>query len=314
MSGNCEGDVESGGGLMTTPTLFARARESAAVLARAETLLRPTIAKFDPGQKRDDDGKFAKDFGISVYDAIANVGKFLGQPEFGDDSDDLDADVRAAIVEGFTGTFGDLSTSDVAIAVSDGETKISGSVRDGDGNKVGHFVRTVTADETDGISVEHTLLELDRTVQGQGFAERFNQHLFRWYRDSGIERVELTANIDVGGYAWARKGYDWASERDFDKVAQRAFAAIDSLSGEASLADEKYPLRVDLIRQERREEQLAAAEALSERLFAAAEGNAENPTPFEISQVGRWPGAGRDDWWIGKAILMGSSWRGVTSP
>jgi hypothetical protein len=35
------------------------------------------------------------------------------------------------------------------------------------------------------------------------------------------------------------------------------------------------------------------------------------PTPFELSQLGRWEGAGKDDWWIGKAIMMSSNWIGV---
>jgi hypothetical protein len=34
-----------------------------------------------------------------------------------------------------------------------------------------------------------------------------NRNLYEQYRITGVERIELFANIDIGGYAWARYGF-----------------------------------------------------------------------------------------------------------
>lgn len=65
-----------------------------------------------------------------------------------------------------------------------------------------------------GIKVYHAYFKAGRTGNGSG------KHLFRCsmgaYKVMGVTEVSVTANIDVGGYAWARFGYkpkDWASLR-----------------------------------------------------------------------------------------------------
>jgi len=117
----------------------------------------------------------------------------------------------------------------------------------------------------------------------------------------------------VGGYAWARGGYDWQDV----EAAQTIRARVAAIMSGATLPE--VPLLVyghglppkSLIPTERREDQLALLEDLAAKLDAEHFGEDSYPTPFEVSQLGRWPGAGKDDWWAGKLVLMGSSWAAV---
>lgn len=55
--------------------------------------------------------------------------------------------------------------------------------------------------------VEHELFELNKELQGNGISRKVFKALYEQYRITGVERIELFANIDIGGYAWARYGF-----------------------------------------------------------------------------------------------------------
>lgn len=55
--------------------------------------------------------------------------------------------------------------------------------------------------------VEHELFDLDKELQGHGVSRKVFKALYEQYRVTGVERIELYANIDIGGYAWARYGF-----------------------------------------------------------------------------------------------------------
>jgi hypothetical protein len=217
---------------------------------------------------------------------------------------DVDAETVSAVNEVYTISHGGLSTSDISVA-RDRERSdtivVKGKIRDGAGRDVGIFARSLSFERGKPV-VGHELLRMDGDVQGQGFAQAFNAQAFDWYRQSGVEKVELLANADVGGYAWARAGYDWSGTEDTDEIRQRA-AKFSSKGDEL----ERVP-------PERLEEQQQLADQMWRRLRNGTFGADDYPTPFEVAELGRWPGAGRDDWWAGKVILMGSAWHGVTQP
>ena len=54
--------------------------------------------------------------------------------------------------------------------------------------------------------VEHELFRVPESMQGKGISKRVFKELFRQYEKCGIERVYIHANIDVGGYCWAKYG------------------------------------------------------------------------------------------------------------
>lgn len=164
-------------------------------------------------------------------------------------------------------------------------------LRDADGNEVGRAERAVYRDDNGDLVAVHELLEIDdRNRGGGGLASAFNAHLTDWYREQGVSRIELTANIDVGGYAWASHGYDFADENSANGVMDR----LRDTLGDADGPDAD------------------AARALLARAESAPFGSPDYPTPFEISQLGRPEGAsGRDATWLGKQVMLGSSWEGT---
>lgn len=89
---------------------------------------------------------------------------------------------------------------------------IEGDVLDKDGAKIGNFERNIS----NGV-VDHTYFKMD-SGKGAGFGSKFYKHLEESYLDAGITDVTIHANIDVGGYAWAKMGYDFSDEYQRDSM------------------------------------------------------------------------------------------------
>lgn len=213
------------------------------------------------------------------------------------DSGDVDAGTRAGLAAhlDFTDGKSGLASSVRSVEVEGRSLNVESDIHDSSGAKVG-WSRQVLDPESGRVHLDH--LVLDPQVQGSGFASRERQHAEDGYRAMGFDRVTLKANIDVGGYAWARAGYDWdlsdavggpelgrsiVQEYVLDPFEQKADAA--GLLGPAERA------------------QLDAAWAALES--APPE---EWPTPFELSRIGWRPGAAE---WAGKTGMLGTSWQGV---
>lgn len=62
--------------------------------------------------------------------------------------------------------------------------------------------------------VEHELFSLNKKLQKRGVSRKVLESLYEQYQVAGVERIELLANIDVGGYAWARYGFCNKSRED----------------------------------------------------------------------------------------------------
>ncbi len=184
-------------------------------------------------------------------------------------------------------------------------TIIEGTLFDGD-REVGRFVRAYQLEHNpqtgqDDLVAHHEILEIDdKDLRGQGFAQAFNSHLEASYRASGVDHIALTANIDVGGYTWARHGYDWAD----DRASSNIMTSLDRLISSYERAPGEYP-GPDIA------DVLEQGKALVHRFKTTEFGGDDYPTPYEVSQLGRWAGAGRDDRWLGKLGLLGRTWDGV---
>lgn len=211
-----------------------------------------------------------------------------------------DAEVRAV----FEGNFGGMTTRVERVSRGrPGERRlaVAGTVYDSNGREVGQFQRSYNYNTDGQLVAHHDLLAITSQVQGSGFSNAFNGHLIRWYRQSGAKQVRVHADIDVGGYAWARLGYDFADRRSADHILGLLDEELSRLERQHRRATRGGDV-ADEIRQAR--ELLLRA---GDRQF----GEPGFPTPYEISQLGRWDGAGRMDRWIGKRILLGSDWYGV---
>ena len=158
-----------------------------------------------------------------------------------------------------------------------GRTMVTVGVFDSAGNRIGEACRTMHP--ASQARVNHNYLVLDEGQRGQGFATRFNAHAEETYRANGIKMITLHANIDVGGYAWARAGYDFRNSQTRRSTGADAYVASAKRSDPQPVTDQFRKLAYD-----------------------------DKATPLDIAMIGHTPGATT---WPGKEIMLESDWQGV---
>lgn len=172
--------------------------------------------------------------------------------------------------------------------------------------------------------VYHDLFEVDEDFQGYGIGRYAHDALMSLYRAQGIERVELEANIDVGGYTWARFGFDWKGRRplpfdgDPDEPADVEWYQTGVERDHARIKD-FIEDRIDVIAMDM-EDRLddgeididywdEVNEETTNILYQLEENPASDwPTPLQIAMIGYRSGL---DSWPGKRALLRSRWNGV---
>jgi GNAT superfamily N-acetyltransferase len=75
--------------------------------------------------------------------------------------------------------------------------------------------------DADKMSVDHSYFTLASTDQGKGVGKKLFKALYKQYKRIGLKSVTCHANIDVGGYAWGRYGFD--APRDTAERFVRAY-------------------------------------------------------------------------------------------
>lgn len=171
---------------------------------------------------------------------------------------------------------GDIGTS-LSIAIED---------EGGSGRLVVHADRNFYTDSDGNRYVEHDMLKVHPRFQGEGIATRLNAAMEDVYRANGVSHLVTNANIDVGGYTWARAGWDF----DPAHREQNQEAMLIALGGAAG----KHGPDVDA--------------RLTEWSNTIDTGDPDDwPTPLEVSRLGWTEGATT---WPGKEIMLGSSWYG----
>ena len=61
--------------------------------------------------------------------------------------------------------------------------------------------------------VRHEIFDLPNSIKGGGLAAEVTRSSLAEYDELGVDAITLSANIDVGGYAWASYGYGWDTEK-----------------------------------------------------------------------------------------------------
>jgi hypothetical protein len=94
---------------------------------------------------------------------------------------------------------------------------MDGYFKNEDGENVAHYTRSIDWDSNTAESEYFKVY--DEEKQGQGFGRDFLKANVETYQRLGVEQVDVHANINVGGYSWARFGYvpterSWFSLRD----------------------------------------------------------------------------------------------------
>ena len=92
--------------------------------------------------------------------------------------------------------------------------QVFGNVYDVNGDSIGEFERIIHSDG----EVHNEYFKLDRIEQGSGFGAKLYENSELTYLEAGIENVTIYANIDVGGYAWARMGFDFVNDANREDI------------------------------------------------------------------------------------------------
>jgi hypothetical protein len=112
---------------------------------------------------------------------------------------------------------------------SNKRVNVSGKIMNSEGNIVGKFTRSLNKNG----SVNHSEFELNDNEQGNGFGKRFYQNQEKGYIENGYDFISLTANAEVGGYAWARVGFDFADAKTKNSMAESFYEYYNGQYGKS---------------------------------------------------------------------------------
>lgn len=226
-----------------------------------------------------------------------------------------------------------------------GETKLTLAYFDQTGNQC-DINRIITKQKNEKGEVEksvyHERFALPNSVQEGGVAGKVLKESLAEYDAMGVERIDLHANISVGGYAWASYGFEFDknhhSEQNIEKLSEHFSEKLEIILGTMDFFEESFDdEKDDWVKK-------AKIPALEKPLTDALEQLKAGRTPQEIAAVGiDGPFFCRDksDEWhifekkaeaksfsdklkasdnehpdykgalhVGKLVLLGSDWRG----
>lgn len=241
-------------------------------------------AGFDPDQPRDTEGKWTDDVGD-----VVNAAALPSLLEVMNDREQLrSAVLRVAqsidLPEGVT--------IDEDVYVGKGNTP-TWKLRliNTQSATVGSFTRAVVAPD----EVHNWQAEVAPKYQKNGIATRVNQAFENWYRESGIDKITVIATSSpfaVGGFVWARRGFDWdpdARESSGDNSnLQPVLSALSTLSDAAPNSSQLTEWQ--------------------ESVQQNPDDVTKWPTPAQLANFGYQPGSTD---WPGKEVMSKTTWNGV---
>ncbi|WP_436775113.1 hypothetical protein [Yinghuangia sp. YIM S09857] len=139
----------------------------------------------------------------------------------------------------------------------------------------------------DVIVVEHHWQRISEGFQKHGFGTDLRMRLEDWYRESGVDRIELTASDANGGYTWAKAGYSFNGRSH----AHAAFLQLRQAIGGYGDMEIPPPSQAEI----------DAARELLRRSEELPFGSPGYPQPADIAAIGEF----------GKNFLLKSRWPGV---
>jgi hypothetical protein len=80
---------------------------------------------------------------------------------------------------------------------------------------------------------EHKWLKVEPWCRGVGLSSAFLLRSFDLYRDLGISRVELEAQMETGKWHWARVGFEFQAPDDLERVRDWALEVTEALDLDA---------------------------------------------------------------------------------
>jgi len=189
---------------------------------------------------------------------------------------------------------------------------INGDLYDTSGNKMGYWERAIYFPENEPASAEYQYFKVYDRWQDHGIGRNaikfFDKAMKKW----GVETITVDANMDIGGYAWAKSGYDWDT-RMFVR------GSLPEEAEESAVLDRWNTQQLDICRNLRAaKNKLGDPDGSVERMIARLKMpyDAQTyPTPFEVANVGHSnatvPPDSSPSMWVGKQAMLKSSWYGI---
>lgn len=243
-------------------------------------------------------------------------------PRYGADFDE--SALFEQVKKSIDGTYAGLRVEVHGFSPQTDSIGINAKIFDSSGNEIGYMTRDlIRVSDSGPLLANHRMLRLDANVQAGGFAREFNSSLEKWYKKSGVENIHLHANIDVGSYAWARQGYEFANhDQAVEQIRPRLDReiAIAKRNLEELRSYDSMPIGLERYAAERKywdfRDDLDKAEDIRERFHV---GSPRFPSPNEIAELFRpadlEAGESKDLSWAGKRIFMEPGkeigWHGV---
>jgi len=140
------------------------------------------------------------------------------------------SEIYATSLPNFSTTIKDIIRRPAIKNRSVGGFAIAMDILDDSGKTVGQMKREFRRGLYGSLHVEHSYFWLNPKARNQGFAAEINEHVEAEYEKLGVSDITLEANEDIGGYAWARQGYDFTSfaQPDIRTKFQKFVTAMNS--------------------------------------------------------------------------------------
>jgi hypothetical protein len=126
----------------------------------------------------------------------------------------------------------ELSDIEGAVTIKKG-IRIRVDIKDDSGQLAGSMTRSFKRVNGE-LRVNHHSFMINRLYQGKGIATDINEHVEKEYEKLGVYSIILNANVDIGGYTWARQGYDFiptaGPQGGLRKMKERFIDQISRLS------------------------------------------------------------------------------------
>jgi hypothetical protein len=116
------------------------------------------------------------------------------------------------------------------------ELKISGKLEDEQGNTIGSYDRTIDLKNNKASS---DYFKIDEEYTGKGEGKTLLAANVALYQELGLDKVSTHANIDVGGYAWAKYGYV-PTEDSWDELRNALREKLDSGGGGGGFTPDEW--------------------------------------------------------------------------
>lgn len=154
--------------------------------------------------------------------------------------------------------------------------------------------RTFSIGSDNKPKVYHAYFKLSKTLQAGDFGKKLFRALNKQYINIGLSQISVTANIDVGGYAWGKYGFRTSEGESSARSLLSGFTVGKSKEIKVSRT-EKITYRIT-------QQDVNDAKAVVDDFYRRNPSN----TPFPVKLL-----CGINGGKAGKVALMGMNWRGV---